>query len=115
MRGIPGRRPVDRKHRPDIGATVAASLTGELRFEIGQADMVGPTIGVDRKRMRAFVIGAVDEKPGGARRSHFSESDFLFTHASPDTVAHWAWGGCARWIDETNFRGSRNNLETQRG
>jgi hypothetical protein len=80
--GIPGRRPVYRKQRPDIGATVAASLTGELRFEIGQPDMVWPAIGVDHDRMRAFVIGAIDEKPGGARRSHFPESDFLFAHAS---------------------------------
>jgi hypothetical protein len=32
--------------------------------------------------MRAFVIGAIDEKPGGARRSYFPESDFLFAHAS---------------------------------
>ena len=63
--GIPGRRPVYRKQRPDIGATVAASLTGELRFEIGQPDMIGPAIGVDHDRMRAFVIGAIDEKPGG--------------------------------------------------
>jgi hypothetical protein len=49
--GIPGRRPVYRKHRPDIGAAVAASLTGELRFEIGQPDMIGPAIGVDHDRM----------------------------------------------------------------
>jgi hypothetical protein len=45
--------------------------------------MIGPTIGVDHDRMRAFVIGAVDEKPGRAGLPHFAESDFLFTHASP--------------------------------
>jgi hypothetical protein len=47
---------------------VAARLTNELRFEIRQPDMVGPAIGVDHDRMRAFVIGAVDEKRSGARR-----------------------------------------------
>jgi hypothetical protein len=29
------------KVRPDIGAALAASLTDEQRFEIGQSDMVG--------------------------------------------------------------------------
>jgi hypothetical protein len=85
--GISGRGPFHRKQRPDIGAAVAASLTGELRFESRQPDMIGPAIGVDHDRMRAFVIGAVDEKSSRAGSPHFAESDFLFTHASP---RHWS-------------------------
>ena len=51
--GVPRGGLVDRKQRPDIGAAAPASLTGELRFEIRQPDMIGPAIGVDDDRMRA--------------------------------------------------------------
>jgi hypothetical protein len=37
--------------------------------------------------MSAFVVAAIDEKPGWSRRPHFAESDFLFTHAS---LRHWS-------------------------
>jgi hypothetical protein len=40
------------KIRLDIGAAVPASLTGELRFEIGQPNIIGPAVGVDYDRMR---------------------------------------------------------------
>jgi hypothetical protein len=50
--------------RPDVGAAAPASLTGKLRFQIRQPDIVGPAIGVDNDRMGATIVGAIDDKPG---------------------------------------------------
>jgi hypothetical protein len=66
------------KHRPDVGAPVPTDLTGELRLQIRQTDIVRPAPGVDHERMGAPVVAAVDEKPGWSRRSHFPEGNFLF-------------------------------------
>jgi hypothetical protein len=48
--------------RPDVGAAVAARLADEMRLQIGQAHVVGTAVGADGDRMRAFVIGAVDQQ-----------------------------------------------------
>jgi hypothetical protein len=45
--------------RPDVGAAAPASLTGKLRFQIRQPDIVGPAIGVDNDRMGATTVGAI--------------------------------------------------------
>lgn len=45
--GVPRGGLVDLKQRPDIGASVAASLTGELWFKVGKLDVIGPAIGID--------------------------------------------------------------------
>jgi len=47
------------KQRPDVGAAMPADLTGELRFEIRQPDLIGPAVGIDHNGMRAFVVAAV--------------------------------------------------------
>jgi hypothetical protein len=52
------------EQRPDVGAAAPASLTGKLRFQIRQPDIVGPAIGVDNDRMGATIVGAIDDKPG---------------------------------------------------
>ena len=49
--GVPRGGLVDRKQRPDIGAAMAASSTGELRFEIRQPDVIRPLASVDRDGM----------------------------------------------------------------
>jgi hypothetical protein len=70
------------KVRTNVGAAVTAGPTGKLRLEIGQADVIRPPAGVDRDRMGAAIVCTVDEKPGRARLPHFTESDFLLTHAA---------------------------------
>jgi hypothetical protein len=65
------------KERPDIGATTTADLAGKLRLEIRQANVIAPAIGIHDDRMRALVIGAIDEQPARAGLPHFPEGDFL--------------------------------------
>jgi hypothetical protein len=55
----------------------AANLTGKSRLQIGQAHVIAPAAGVDHDRMRALVVGAVDDEPGRAGLPHFSEGDLL--------------------------------------
>ena len=52
-------------------------LTGEFRLQIGQPHVISPLAGIDDDEMRAFVIAAIDEKPGRAGLPHFLEGDFL--------------------------------------
>src|ERR1700687_3454999 len=54
------------KRRPDIAAVVSASLTGELRLQIGQPDVIRPVLSIDHDRMRAAIVGAIDHNPLGA-------------------------------------------------
>jgi hypothetical protein len=56
---------------------VPANLTGKLRLKIGQANVIRPWGGVDRYRMGAFIVAAVDKQPARAGRPHFPEGDFL--------------------------------------
>ena len=42
------------KQGPDIGAAEAADLAGEFRLQIGEPDVIGPTLSTDHDRMRAF-------------------------------------------------------------
>ena len=65
-------RLIDCKQRPDIGAAVTASPAGKLGFEIRQPDIIGPTASVDHDRMRAVIIAAIDDEPGGAGLSHLA-------------------------------------------
>jgi len=76
---IPGRRPVYRKQRPDVRAALPAHPTSKLRLHVGESNVVRPRGGVDRHRMRALVVAAVDEQPARAGRPHFSKGDLLFT------------------------------------
>lgn len=76
--GIPRAWLLDGKHRSNVRATLPANLTGELWLKIRQPDIVGPSAGVDRGRMRAAIVLAIDEKPGRAGLPHFPENDFPF-------------------------------------
>jgi hypothetical protein len=75
----------------NVGAAVPAGPTGELRLEIGQPDIIRPLAGVDRDRMSAVIVLAIDQQP--ARGSHFADRDFQF-----------AWHGC-------NFAKNRPHFE----
>ncbi len=64
--------------RPHIRTAPAASLAAKSRLQIGQPDIIGPSIAAERRPMRAMVVAAVDQEsahPGGA---HLGEGDFLF-------------------------------------
>jgi hypothetical protein len=54
-----------RKQRSDIGAAVPAGPTGELRLEIGQPNIIRPLAGVDRDRMGAAIVLAIDQRRRG--------------------------------------------------
>ena len=49
--------------RSDISALMAASLTGELGLNFGEAHVIRPARGVNHNRMSAFVVAAVDQEP----------------------------------------------------
>jgi hypothetical protein len=53
--------------RPDVGTALAARRAGEPIFKIGQPDIVGPLVGDHADRMRALVIGAIDQEIAHAR------------------------------------------------
>jgi hypothetical protein len=72
--------------RPDIGAAPAASLTGKPRLNIGQPDVIRPSIAADRCVVAAMIIGTVDQETANASGAHFSEGDFLLP---------WGGGGHA--------------------
>jgi hypothetical protein len=49
------------EQRPNVGASLAASLADEPRFQIGQPDVIGPLVGADRDRMAAAIVRAIDQ------------------------------------------------------
>ena len=67
---------------PHVGTSLAASRANEPGLEIGQADIIGPSIAADRDVMAALVVGAIDEKPAHAGGAHLAEGDFLGTRVT---------------------------------
>jgi len=58
--------------RPHVGALRAASLASKSRLQIGQANVIRPSMAADRCPMRAMIVGAIDQEAanaGGARIS----------------------------------------------
>jgi hypothetical protein len=53
--------------RADVRASVAASLAGEPRLDIGKANIVRPSVSADRYRVAAFVFRAIDQRTTSAR------------------------------------------------
>jgi hypothetical protein len=50
--------------RPDIGASLTARLADKLRFDIGQANVIGPplaSLSAEPGPMAALVVRAIDE------------------------------------------------------
>ena len=71
--------------RAYIRAAPAASLAGESRLQIGQPDIIGPSIAADRCVVAAMIIGTVDQETANASGAHFCEGDLLasrFGHGS---------------------------------
>jgi hypothetical protein len=54
-----------RKLRPDIRAAFAAGGADEVRLDVGQPDMIGPTFGADGDVMAAMMIAAIARPRNG--------------------------------------------------
>lgn len=57
-------------------ASDALTVPG-ARLEIGQPDIIGPSIAAHRCVVAAMIIGAVDQEAANASGAHFGEGDFL--------------------------------------
>ena len=70
--GSPSRRPAHYSTvevRPDVSTALAARLTDEPRFDVGQPDIIRPLIanvGADPGRMAALIIRAIDQDAANA-------------------------------------------------
>jgi hypothetical protein len=62
----------------DIGASLAANLAGKARLDIGQPDVIRPSVAADRCPMAALVIRAIDQETTNASGAHLSEGDFCW-------------------------------------
>jgi hypothetical protein len=69
--------PLPIKIRADIRASLAASLTGEPRLDVGQPHVIRPPVAADRGPMAALVILTVDKQATNAAGAHFGEGDLL--------------------------------------
>jgi hypothetical protein len=68
----------------DIDIAVADSLKVlDLKRPIREADMIGPFVGVERDRMRAVIVSAIDKDAADAHVAHVAEGDFLRAIGSP--------------------------------
>jgi hypothetical protein len=65
------------KIRADISASLATSLAGEARLDVGQPDAIRPSVAADRGPMAAPEIRAIHQETANARGAHFGEGDFL--------------------------------------
>ena len=66
---------------PDVGPPIAANLTCKSRLQVGQPNVITPSDGVDHDRMRALVVGTVDDEPGRDGFSHFFAGFLSALHA----------------------------------
>jgi hypothetical protein len=63
--------------RADISASLAAGLAGKARLDVGQPNVIRPSVAADRCPMAAFVIRAIDQDAMHAGCAHLGEGDFL--------------------------------------
>jgi hypothetical protein len=77
------------EERPDIGAPMAANLTGEFRPQVGQAHIIAPAIGIYDDRVSASIVAAIDQQPARAGLPHFPESDLLLALHSVPAAGRW--------------------------
>jgi hypothetical protein len=65
--------------RPDLRAALAARQTDEALLDVGEPEIVGLLIGVNRDRMAAVKVDTVDEDAVDAGVAHLAEGYFLGT------------------------------------
>jgi hypothetical protein len=71
------RRLIPIEIRPHVGTALAADLADETMLNVGQTKVVGPWVAADRDRMRALIVGAIDQDAAHAALAHFSEGDLV--------------------------------------
>jgi hypothetical protein len=59
--------------RADIGAFPSASLASEARLDIGQPDVVRPSVSANCGRVAAAIVRAIDQETANTSGAHFSE------------------------------------------
>jgi len=67
--------PIPIEVRPHIRATMAAGATDESRLYIGQPGIIRPAVAIDRERMAAAVVSAIDQQPTDALFAHVGKGD----------------------------------------
>jgi hypothetical protein len=72
-----GRRASPMEVRPDVGASLAACLASEQGFEIGEPDVIRPSVAADRDRVAAMEVGAIDQDAAHSGLPHLGEGDLL--------------------------------------
>ena len=55
---------------------MAAGAADESRLYIGQPGIIRPVVAIDRNRMAAAVVSAIDQQPMDALGTHVGEGDF---------------------------------------
>lgn len=88
------------KVRPDVSASLAAGLANEACLEIGNPDVIRPSVRAERNRMAALMIRVIDQDAAHASRTHFAESDL------PRGAARRHGGGRERWRPVRSISGS---------
>jgi hypothetical protein len=63
--------------RANVSAPLAACLASEPGLQIGQPNIIGPSVAADGCPMAAVIIGAIDQETANAGGAHFSEDDLL--------------------------------------
>jgi hypothetical protein len=63
--------------RAEIRAPLAAGLAGEARLDVGQPDVIRPSVAADRRPMAAPEIRAIDQQAANASGAHLGEGDLL--------------------------------------
>jgi hypothetical protein len=75
------------KIRPDVGAALAARPADEARLDVGQPDIIGPSIPADHDRVAAAIVGAIDHEAAHAHVAHLREGDFQRSHQITEAIA----------------------------
>jgi hypothetical protein len=70
------RHPIPIEIRPYVCATLSTGPADKPRLKIGQPDIIRPAIGVDRDRLTAPVVGAIDQDAAHAHLEHLAERNF---------------------------------------
>ena len=84
----------------DIGSSLATNLACEKRLEIGQPDVIRPSVAADRCPMTALVIRAIDQETANVSGAHLGEGDLLLAaglgkahdsanRAGSEAVGYW--------------------------
>jgi hypothetical protein len=72
-----------------VRASLAAALAGEPGLDVGQPNIIWPSVAADCCRMAALIIRAIDQEATDARGAHLSEGDLLGT-----VHGHYITAGC---------------------